>query len=58
MSSAAVPGATPWQRLRLPLIAFIGAAFYSEPLELATFLGAAVIFSGSYYRLARETRKP
>ena len=44
--------------LRLPLIAFIGAAFYNEPLELATFVGAAVIFAGSYYSLARETRKP
>jgi drug/metabolite transporter (DMT)-like permease len=43
--------------LRLPLIALIGAAFYREPLELATFVGAAVIFAGTYYSLARETRK-
>jgi drug/metabolite transporter (DMT)-like permease len=43
--------------LRLPLIAVIGAAFYREPLELATFVGAAVIFAGTYYSLARETRK-
>jgi drug/metabolite transporter (DMT)-like permease len=43
--------------LRLPLIALIGAAFYREPLELATFLGAAVLFAGTYYSLARETRR-
>jgi drug/metabolite transporter (DMT)-like permease len=42
--------------LRLPLIALIGAAFYREPLELATFIGAAVIFAGTYYSLARETK--
>jgi drug/metabolite transporter (DMT)-like permease len=40
--------------LRLPLIAVIGAVFYHEPLELAVFLGAAMIFAGSYYSFARE----
>jgi len=44
--------------LRLPLIALIGAAFYGEPLQAATFAGAAVIFAGTYYSLYRETRKP
>jgi drug/metabolite transporter (DMT)-like permease len=43
--------------LRLPLIAVIGAIFYGEPLEAATFAGAAVIFAGTYYSLSRETRK-
>jgi drug/metabolite transporter (DMT)-like permease len=43
--------------LRLPLIALIGALFYGEPLEAATFVGAAVIFSGTYYSLAREARR-
>jgi drug/metabolite transporter (DMT)-like permease len=43
--------------LRLPLIALIGAIFYAEPLEAATFTGAAVIFAGTYYSLSRETRK-
>lgn len=43
--------------LRLPLIAIVGAIFYGEPLEAATFIGAAVIFAGTYYSLARETRK-
>jgi drug/metabolite transporter (DMT)-like permease len=43
--------------LRLPLIAVIGAIFYGEPLEAATFVGAAVIFAGTYYSLSRETRK-
>jgi drug/metabolite transporter (DMT)-like permease len=44
--------------LRLPLIALIGAAVYGEALQAATFVGAAVIFAGTYYSLYRETRKP
>ena len=47
----------PFDFLRLPLIAFLGALFYGEPLDLATFVGAAVIFAGTYYSLARETRR-
>jgi drug/metabolite transporter (DMT)-like permease len=43
--------------MRLPLIALIGALMYAEPLEAATFLGAAVIFTGTYYSVARETRR-
>ena len=43
--------------LRLPLIAVIGLALYGEPLELTTLLGAAVIFSGTYYSIRRESRK-
>jgi drug/metabolite transporter (DMT)-like permease len=42
--------------LRLPLIAVVGALFYDEPLEAAVFIGAAVIFAGSYYSLMRERR--
>jgi drug/metabolite transporter (DMT)-like permease len=44
--------------LRLPLIAVIGMAFYAEPLELTTLLGAAVIFSGTYYSIRRASRAP
>jgi drug/metabolite transporter (DMT)-like permease len=40
--------------LRLPLIALIGALFYGEPLQAAVFIGAAMIFAGSYYSLSRE----
>jgi drug/metabolite transporter (DMT)-like permease len=43
--------------LRLPLIAMVGAAFYHEPLQAATFAGAAVIFAGTYYSLSREARR-
>ncbi len=46
----------PLDFLRLPLIAVVGALFYGEPIELATFLGAAVIFAGIYYSLTRERR--
>jgi drug/metabolite transporter (DMT)-like permease len=43
--------------LRLPLIAVVGAVFYREPLQAATFAGAVVIFAGTYYSLSREARR-
>lgn len=42
--------------LRLPLIAVIGVLAYGEPIELATFIGAVVIFAGTYYSIRRESR--
>lgn len=42
--------------LRLPLVAAAGALFYGEPLEFPVFLGAAVIFAGTYYSIHRENR--
>lgn len=42
--------------LRLPLIAVVGALFYGEPIELATLIGAVVIFAGTYYSIRREGR--
>ena len=42
--------------LRLPLIAAVGVAFYGEPLEASIFVGAAVIFAGTYYSIRRESR--
>lgn len=39
---------------RLPLIAAVGAVFYSEPFDPAVILGAVLIFSGVYYSLSRE----
>jgi drug/metabolite transporter (DMT)-like permease len=39
---------------RLPLIALIGALFYAEPLDPAVFIGAVMIFAGSYYSFSRE----
>ncbi len=42
--------------LRLPLIAVVGAVFYGEPIDVAILAGAAVIFSGTYYSLRRESR--
>lgn len=44
--------------LRLPLIAAVGAALYGEPFDPMVFVGAAIIFSGTYYSLARETHRP
>jgi len=40
--------------MRLPLIAFIGAMLYAESLDPMVFIGAAMIFAGSYYSLSRE----
>jgi len=43
--------------IRLPLIAIVGALFYAEPFDPMVIVGAAVIFTGTYYSLAREQRK-
>jgi drug/metabolite transporter (DMT)-like permease len=42
--------------LRLPLIAAVGATFYGEPLDWTVFLGAAIIFAGTYYSIGRESK--
>jgi len=46
----------PMDFLRLPLIAVVGLVFYREALDPAVLVGAALIFSGSYYSLSRERR--
>ena len=43
--------------LRLPLIAVVGALAYGEPLDPWVFVGAAIIFTGTYYSLSREGRR-
>ena len=40
--------------LRLPLIAWVGFAFYDEGLEIATLIGAAIILSGIYVGIRIE----
>ena len=42
--------------IRLPLIALVGFVFYAEPLEPLVFVGAAIIFAGTWYSLSRERR--
>jgi drug/metabolite transporter (DMT)-like permease len=42
--------------VRLPLIAVVGALFYSEAFDPLIIVGAAVIFAGTYYSLSRERR--
>ena len=37
--------------LRLPFIAVIGFVFYDEPLEFWVFVGAAIVFTGSWLNL-------
>ncbi len=49
--------AAPIDFIRLPLIAILGALLYGEPLDPLVFVGAAVIFSGTYYSLSRENRR-
>jgi len=41
--------------MRLPLIAVVGALAYGEKLDPMVFVGAAIIFSGTYYSLSRES---
>jgi drug/metabolite transporter (DMT)-like permease len=42
--------------IRLPLIALVGALVYGEALDPMVFVGAAVIFAGTYYSISRERR--
>jgi drug/metabolite transporter (DMT)-like permease len=42
--------------IRLPLIAVVGALFYSEPFDVMVLVGATVIFVGTYYSLSRDMR--
>jgi drug/metabolite transporter (DMT)-like permease len=44
--------------IRLPLIAAVGALAYGEALDPLVFVGAAVIFAGTYYSIRRESRTP
>jgi len=43
--------------MRLPLIAVVGAVAYGESLDPWVFVGAAIIFAGTYYSLSRESRR-
>jgi drug/metabolite transporter (DMT)-like permease len=47
----------PFEFLRLPLVALMGFLLYSEAIEAATLLGAALIFSGTTYSLRYESRR-
>jgi len=42
--------------VRLPLIAVLGALLYGEALDPLVFVGAAIIFAGTYYSVSRESR--
>ncbi len=46
----------PMEFLRLPLTGLIGFLLYREGFEVATMIGAALIFSGSFYSLNHENR--
>ena len=44
--------------VRLPTIAVVGMLFYDEPLEMAIFAGAALIFIANYINIAATMRRP
>jgi len=46
----------PLDFVSLPLIAIFGMMFYSEPLELSVFAGAAVILGANYFNVRAERR--
>jgi drug/metabolite transporter (DMT)-like permease len=46
--------AVPIDFIRLPLIAVVGALAYGVALDPMVFVGAAIIFAGTYYSLSRE----
>lgn len=47
----------PFDFLRLPIIALVGAAFYGEALDAYVLLGAALIFAANYFNIWRESRR-
>ena len=46
----------PMEFARLPLIAIVGMVVYGEPLELAVFVGAALILAGNLYNIIAQRR--
>jgi len=46
----------PMDFVRLPIIAVVGMVLYDEPLEVAVFIGAAIILTGNLLniRAARQ----
>ncbi len=42
--------------VRLPLIAVVGALFYSEPVDIFVVIGAALIFGGNYLNILTDFR--
>ena len=55
LSLAPAPVVMPIDFTRLPLIALIGMALYSEVLDPWVFVGAAIIFGANYYNILNET---
>ncbi|MGF1527345.1 MAG: DMT family transporter [Candidatus Competibacterales bacterium] len=51
LASAPIAIVAPLDYLRLPALAFVGALFYSEALEVVVFLGAGLIIAGNLYNL-------
>lgn len=47
----------PMEFARLPIIALVGMALYSESLDPWVFLGAAIIFSANFLNLRLNTRR-
>ncbi|GAA6207382.1 DMT family transporter [Cognatishimia sp. WU-CL00825] len=47
----------PFDFVRLPVIAVVGAMFFSEPLDIYVLFGAVLIFLGNYLNILSETRK-
>jgi len=47
----------PLDFMRLPVIAIVGMMFYSEPIDLWVFFGAALIFLGNYVNILGEAKR-
>ncbi|SDW91434.1 DMT family transporter [Litoreibacter albidus] len=47
----------PMDFMRLPLVAILGVAIFSEAVDLWVFIGAAVIFGANYLNIAAESRR-
>jgi drug/metabolite transporter (DMT)-like permease len=54
LSHADASVVSPMEFMRLPLLSVVGLALYDEPLELAVFLGGALILTGNLINIRAE----
>ncbi len=57
LSLAPAAVVTPIDFARLPVIAIVGSLLYGESIQMATLLGALLIFASNYFNILNETRR-
>lgn len=58
LANAPASVVAPMEFLRLPVLAVVGMLMYGEPLEIAVFVGGAIILAGNLLNINVERRRP